>query len=122
MHDQIEVSTGVKHDSGKVRMELLSPVALEEMARVMTLGAKKYGDNNWRNGLKWTRIIGAILRHLYAFARREDVDPETGLSHLAHAGCGIMFLLEYRLTHNELDDRYKDLNETNASNRDGLSF
>lgn len=107
MDGQIELQTGVKHDSGKIRMDLLSPIALEEIAKVMTFGAKKYGDNNWRGGIKWSRVLGALLRHVFAFIRGEDNDPETGISHLAHGGCCIMFLLEYQATHGELDDRYK---------------
>ena len=101
---------GKKWDGGKVRVDLLSPYALEQIAKVMTFGATKYGDNNWREGIAWSRLIGALLRHTFAFMRGEDSDPETGLSHLAHAGCCIMFLLESLVTHPELDDRYKGLN------------
>jgi len=102
MHD----TSGTKHDQHKIRMELLSPIALEKIAQVLTFGAQKYADHNWRKGIKWSRVLGAALRHLFAWARGEDKDPETGLSHLAHAGCCIMFLLEYELTHKNLDDRF----------------
>lgn len=122
MEGQVDLQTGVKHDSGKARMDLLSPYALEQIAQVMTAGAKKYGDNNWRGGLLWSRVFGALMRHAWAYWRGEDLDAETGINHLAHCGCCIMFLLEYSKTHVELDDRYKEPNETNASNRDGLSF
>lgn len=98
---------GKKFDGDKVRVDLLSVIAMEEIAKVMTFGAKKYGDNNWRKGIGWTRVLGALLRHTFAFIRGENTDPETGLSHLAHAGCCVMFLLEYERTHPELDDRYK---------------
>jgi len=97
---------GKKFDGGKVRVDLLSPIAMEEIAKVMTFGATKYGDNNWRKGIAWSRVLGALLRHTFAFMRGEDNDPETGICHLAHAGCCIMFLLEYQNTHKELDDRY----------------
>lgn len=98
---------GVKFDADKPRMDLLSPVALEEIAKVMTFGAKKYGDNNWRKGLAWSRVLGAALRHIFAFIRGEDVDRETGFSHLSHASCCLMFLLEYESTRREFDDRYR---------------
>ncbi len=107
MEGQVDLDTGVKHDSGKVRMDLLSPIALEEIAKVMTFGAKKYGDNNWRKGILWSRVFGALMRHAWAYWRGENLDPETGLSHLAHCGCCVMFLLEYSQTRIELDDRYK---------------
>lgn len=101
-----QVPTGKKNDSEKIRMELLSTTALLEIAKVMTFGAKKYDADNWRGGIAWRRVLGAALRHLTAFNDGEDTDPETGLSHLAHLGCCVMFLLEYEKTHKELDDRY----------------
>lgn len=97
---------GKKFDTGKPRMELLSTEALIQMANVMSYGATKYGDQNWREGLAWSRVVGAAMRHLTAFNGGEDVDPETGLSHIAHLACCAMFLLEYIKTHKELDDRY----------------
>lgn len=96
----------VKYDSSKPRMELLSAIALEGTAAVLTYGAAKYSANNWRKGFAWTRIIGSTMRHLLAFARGEDLDPETGLPHLDHAACNIMFLQEFFRTHKHLDDRY----------------
>jgi len=105
--DENDKEFGKKHDDGKPRMELLSPIALEEIAKVLTFGAKKYGDHNWRQGIKWTRILGALLRHVYAFLRGENEDSETGLSHMAHVGCCVLFLLDYEVNKREFDDRYK---------------
>jgi hypothetical protein len=119
MDGQTDLQTGIKHDSGKIRMELLSPIALEEMAKVMTAGALKYGDDNWRNGLSWRRVFGALMRHAWAYWRGENLDPETGISHMAHCGCCVMFLLEYAKTHIELDDRPKYEFKTN---RESLPF
>lgn len=87
-------------------MGLLSTTALTSIARVLQFGAKKYDSHNWRKGLAWSRVYDALQRHLTAWNDGEDPDPETGLSHLAHAGCCIMFLLEYEVTHRDLDDRY----------------
>lgn len=96
---------GVKADSSKPQLELLPRRGLEEIAKVLTFGAHKYDRDNWRKGLEWSRCIGAAQRHLLAYANGETHDPETGLSHLAHAGCNILFVLEYERTHPELDDR-----------------
>lgn len=98
-----------KKDAGKVPMELISPVAMEVLARVLGFGAKKYEDHGWRKGIKWTRTIAAILRHTYAYLRGETNDPETGLSHMGHVMCEAMFLIEWETTHPELDDRYRIL-------------
>ena len=76
---------GKKYDDGKPMMDLLSPIAMVEIAKVMTFGANKYGKHNWRDGLSWSRVLAASLRHIMAFLNGEDKDPETGLSHIAHA-------------------------------------
>lgn len=102
-----EKAKGLKFDDGKAPLDLLSPKAMTEVAKVMAFGAKKYDKHNWRNGLAWSRLVGAALRHIEAFNDGQDKDPETGLSHIAHASCCLMFLLEYEQTHPELDDRYK---------------
>jgi hypothetical protein len=96
---------GKKHDFGKTRYDLIPPVALEHLALVYTFGAKKYGDRNWEKGISWGRIFGAIMRHLWAFWRGEDLDPESNLPHLAHAACGCFMLLTYRKTRKDFDDR-----------------
>ena len=102
-----KLTQAVKHDAGKPPMALLSRTALEEVAKVMAFGAQKYAAHNWRSGFKWSRTLDAAVRHLYAFIDGEDKDPESGLSHLAHAMCCLMFTLEFEKTHPELDDRWK---------------
>lgn len=99
--------TGVKHDQEKPDMSLLSSIAMVKVAEVMTFGKKKYSANNWRGGFVWTRPAAAALRHIFSWLGGEDKDPETGLSHLAHACCCLMFLLEFETTKPELDDRFK---------------
>lgn len=98
--------SGTKNDAEKIRLDLLPTESLEEIAKVLTFGAKKYTDYNWTKGLKWSRLLGATLRHLFAFMRGEDKDPESGISHLAHAGCCILFLLYHEKHHIKLDDRH----------------
>jgi hypothetical protein len=73
----------------------------------MSFGAKKYSRDNWRGGFSWTRPLAASLRHIFSYIGGEDKDPETGISHLAHAVCCLFFVLEFEETHKELDDRYK---------------
>jgi hypothetical protein len=98
---------GSKHDFGKPPLDLLPAPSLIAIARVLEFGRGKYGAWNWRGGMSWSRPYAAALRHLLAWSDGEDADPETGLSHLAHAGCCILFLLTLRKEHPELDDRYK---------------
>lgn len=98
--------TGVKHDAGKVPLDLIDREALIQLGRVLEYGATKYSANNWRGGLQWSRTIAAALRHIQAFNDGEDVDPETGISHMAHAMCNCMFLLNFIKNRGDLDDRY----------------
>jgi hypothetical protein len=78
---------------------------LEEIALAFTYGAQKYEPDNYRRGTNWRRYLGAALRHTLAFARGEDADPETGLSHLAHAAACLMILRELQLDGLGADDR-----------------
>lgn len=96
-----------KNDAGKSRVDLIPPTVLEELGHVLRIGAEKYDADNWRRGAEWRRYIGASLRHIYAFARGEDKDPETGYSHLAHAMAGLCFLFEYARCGLGTDDRWK---------------
>lgn len=98
---------GTKHDSGKPEMALVPAEAIEEIAKAFTFGAKKYSPNNWRRGFKWTRVGSALLRHVFSWLKGEDNDPESGLSHLAHAGACICFLLTFVVTKTGEDDRYQ---------------
>jgi hypothetical protein len=107
VHQMEKKLDGKKHDGGKPPMALLSSDALFEIAKVLEFGAKKYDAWNWKGGFKWVRISSAVLRHIFSWLRGEDKDPETGLSHLAHASCGLMFLLDFEVNHLGEDDRYK---------------
>lgn len=99
--------TGKKNDAEKNRLDLISPIAIEELGKVLTFGANKYSSRNWEKGINWTRIIGAILRHTIAYMRGEDKDPETGLSHMSHVLTEAMFLIHFERTRKEFDDRPK---------------
>lgn|SRR5574343_109482 len=112
---QFKPPGGIKHDQDKTEYHYFSPIAFEKVNQILTFGAKKYAAHNWRKGFIWSRPFNACMRHLWAWWRGEDKDPETGYSHLAHAMCCIMMLLEFEDTKPELDDRYKQAeNKTNG--------
>tara|TARA_B110000967_G_C18419450_1_gene333115 strand:+ start:164 stop:562 length:399 start_codon:yes stop_codon:yes gene_type:complete len=91
-------SHGKKYDGGKPQLYLLPPKSLNEVGKVLTFGAEKYDPHNWRkvDDLQ-NRYTSAAMRHMLAHIDGEDVDEETGLSHLAHAICCLMFKLEDQL-------------------------
>ena len=103
------MTEAMKYDGEKVRLDLLPADPIIDVGKVLTYGAKKYSERNWEKGLAWSRCYGAALRHLLAWHKGETTDPETGLNHLAHAACEILFLLEFSRTHPELDDRPSSL-------------
>lgn len=86
---------GVKFDQDKLRMDLLPPEAIEEYAKIMTFGAKKYDERNWEKGMDWGRVYGAAIRHLLSFWKKEDLDPESKELHLSHAIWNIGTLITY---------------------------
>lgn len=98
---------GVKFDEGKPRLDLIPSLALEEVAKVLMFGASKYDSWNWAKGMDWSRNPTASLRHTYKFLRGEDVDPETGICHMAHTATDALFATEYFLRGIGKDDRYK---------------
>jgi hypothetical protein len=89
---------GRKDDAQKARWDLFPFRALEEIARVLTYGASKYNDDNWRKvpNLR-RRYLAAAFRHVVAWRLGQLRDPETGLHHLAHAACCLIFILAAEL-------------------------
>jgi len=96
---------GRKDDQGKAAYHLLAPEFLEGTARVLEFGARKYGARNWEAGMNWSRPFAALMRHMWAWWRGERADPETGMSHLWHAACCLMFLIAYEQRDTGNDDR-----------------
>jgi hypothetical protein len=84
-----------KSDKDKLRMSLYPIEVIDEDLKVLEFGAKRYGEYNWRKGMAWTRLWDAMWRHLRAVREGEFVDPDSGLSHLAHARVSAAFLFEY---------------------------
>ena len=105
--EKLKSDVGVKLDAGKPMMGLLPSAAITEVAKVLTFGASKYTAHNWRGGFKYSRLYDASLRHMHAYIDGEDKDPESGLSHLSHATCCLLMLIEHDLKGYGDDDRFK---------------
>lgn len=106
-----DTTGGRKDDGGKLPWHLLPYDAVEDIVKVLDFGAKKYAPRNWEKGIVYSRVYGALMRHLVAWWMKENGgrDKETGLSHLAHAGCCVLFLIAFEKrivgADIELDDR-----------------
>jgi hypothetical protein len=87
-------TAGRKDDSGKPRWDLLPMTEVGEAVDVLTTGAVKYEDDNWKRVPDHrSRYFSAAMRHLTAWWGGERLDAETGKSHLAHAVCCLLFLM-----------------------------
>lgn len=86
--------SGLKFDGGKPDYTLVPWPAMEEVVKVLGFGAQKYDRDNWRkvDNAK-QRYQAAAFRHMAAYASGQQKDPETGLSHMAHVGCCVLFLV-----------------------------
>lgn len=89
----------------EITWTLIPKNAQEIYARVLTRGAEKYAERNWEKGMKWSKVIASLKRHLNAFELGEDMDPESALPHMAHVMCNAAFLIQYMHTCPHLDDR-----------------
>jgi len=95
-----------KFDGGKLMWDLLMWNGVQEIVRILTFGAEKYGAHSWKDATNSrNRYYAALLRHIIAWFAGETNDPESGCNHLAHAGCNLLFLLS-----NDLEGRYEEEN------------
>jgi hypothetical protein len=106
-------NTGGMKATKRQRYDLLPRTALDAIAEVFAFGAEKYDSHNWRKGYEWSKSYSAAMRHMTAHWDGETYDSESGLAHLAHAGCHIMFMLTWLETQGagtQFDDRFVDPN------------
>lgn len=90
-------TTAVRFNAGKRDWSLMPMGSVEEILKVLEFGKTKYSAWNWSkgDGFKYMDVYNSIMRHLVAWKAGEDTDPESGLSHMAHIGCNVLFLLHF---------------------------
>lgn len=102
---------GLRFNEGKPRYDLVPAYAQEQYVKVLTKGSEKYADRNWEHGMRWSKVLASLKRHLAAFEQGEDFDKETGCLHVAHLMTNAAFLTEYYKIYPQGDDRpHKYLN------------
>ena len=117
LKDPLLAKEGVRYDKDKSRMDLIPPEWDLALSEVLSAGAKKYPDHNWALGMKWSRILGSLRRHITAFLCGEIYDPETGCHHMAHIAWNALALMSYQLRKTGTDDlhysgrTYKEVQE-----------
>jgi len=106
------------HDSGKdtnpkdiigmkkAPISTLSCPVLFEMGLGMLEGARKYGRHNYRAlGVSATVYYDATIGHLMDWFEGEDIDADSGLSHITKALTALHVLRDSMLMGNWIDDR-----------------
>lgn len=95
-----EMGGGTKYDAGKPDWSLMPFEALEPVVRVLEHGARKYGPENWRDlDDAERRYWNAAMRHMLAHMQGDTHDEDSGLPHLAHAVCSLLFVLALEFEH-----------------------
>lgn len=102
----IDEMTGGAKGQKNCQMGALDPLALVQVGLVAGFGATKYERYNFAKGYRWSLSYDALQRHLMAFWNGENLDPESGLPHLAHAGWHCLALLTFSLRGRGTDDRF----------------
>lgn len=118
--------TGKKFDGGKDRWDLIPMEAVEQLVRVFTFGAEKYGPNNWQNLSDFrNRFFGAMMRHKMLADKGETFDPESGLMHSAQVAWNALVLLwkdMQDIPAEEIDRQYQEgLERMRAAKEPGLN-
>lgn len=62
-------NTGAQRDvvDGKGRYDLISPIMIERLAKLLQRGAEKYNDRNWEKGMPLSVYMDSGMRHLFKF-------------------------------------------------------
>lgn len=98
---------GMKFDNGKPILALVPATLEQAVGEILTMGAAKYAPNNWKKGIKYTRIVSSLKRHLNEFYQGNLIDSESGKPHLWHAACNMAFLIEFE----SKPEKYKEFND-----------
>ncbi len=92
--------------SDKVPMHLWPKTATTLGTMALLEGALKYGRSNWRAvGIRASIYYDAVDRHMGAWFEGEDIDPDSGLPHLAHALASLAIIVDSIANGSFNDDR-----------------
>lgn len=109
--DIIVIESFVKHNKGKIRYDLLPTDALRVMAEVMTVGAQRYGKDNWKSCDDIDVWLAALMRHLEAYRAGELIDCDSKNLHMAHVLVNAAFIT-YLITKKDKENGQENNNKT----------
>lgn len=99
---------GLRYNDGKPKWSLVDFNSLEDMVRVLEMGAKKYSTFNWQKGMPVSEVIESMLRHTFSLLSGEINDKESGLPHIGHIQCNAMFIAYMIKNKPEFNDVQKE--------------
>jgi len=100
----------LRYNEGKPRFDLIEFSLLEPMATVLGFGAQKYDVWNWKRGLHASANVASLMRHLAALQSGQEYDAESGIHHIGHMMCNLLFLADTYKNHRSLIDFHSDNN------------
>ncbi len=112
----VATQVGTKFDTGKPDMTDIPLEAMWAMGEAFSYGQKKYGKNNYRQGMKVSRQLAAAIRHIYQHLDGQTLDMESGVAHLGHALASLAMACYTIKNHPALDDRH----ETDIQKHEGM--
>lgn len=98
-------ATGGQKGVKIARYELMPAGPVYQVACLYGVGALKYPERNFESGYPYSQSFGALNRHLWAWWNGENLDPETGITHLASVVWNAFALMHFQLAGVGVDDR-----------------
>ena len=91
----------LRYNEGKPKWHLVHYNSIIPMIKVLEFGALKYAPENWKKPMDLKEILNSMQRHLAALMDGEDIDSESGISHMGHIQANAMFYNYHKNKSNE---------------------
>jgi len=124
---EIDPNPKERFGNAKASLSCVPAPVLLELGVAMSEGALKYGRHNYRESqIKSSTYYDAVMRHMMSWWEGEDIDPESGLSHITKAIASLVVLRDSMMYGKTIDDRppahdpswISELNKTNQEMRE----
>ena len=86
-----ENNKAMRFNEGKRKWSLVDFKSLEPMIEALEYGAEKYSPDGWKKGYDKKEILESMMRHIASLMDGEEVDTESGVSHMGHIQVNAMF-------------------------------
>jgi hypothetical protein len=112
--------TGGEKGTKPSQLAWLPPDAMLALGEVAGHGSEKYTPHNFRLGYNFSLSLNALYRHALAFQGGEDLDPDSGLPHMAHAAWHALNLVQSQKDYGiRFDDRWSWLDHVRLTKEEG---